>query len=131
MRQLSPPEIEQRHDEIVAMATRIRQRVHQSPEPEEVFTQVLEGKVHAWEHEGIVVYAGCYIEDGRTIARIHWASGALPRILQWYDAWEAECLRCGVNEIRIGGRYGWLGLSRKLKRGFVYESGFEMVKRLN
>lgn len=131
MRQLCLLEVTFRRDQIMAMVQRVRTSVPQCPEPKEVYAQLVNGAVHAWEHEGTIALAGCYMEGGKAIARVAWAAGTLQEVLRWYDAWEAECIRCQVDEMRIGGRPGWLTISRRFGYGFEYESGVEMVKRLH
>ncbi|HWG88888.1 MAG TPA: hypothetical protein VN679_13965 [Candidatus Acidoferrales bacterium] len=132
MKKLNDLEVMLRADEIRAMATRIVRKVEgiPIPTPTLMLDLVQRGILHAWEHAGTLGLVQVHCEGPRILARVCYAAGGLKGVLAWYDAWEAECRLYRVDEIRIGGRPGWLRVSRKLKLGFEATDDGDIIKRL-
>ena len=133
MRKLNDLEVILRADEIKRIAARIVRKAEgvQVPTPTMMLQFVMIGILHAWEHRGTLGLVQVHCDGPMIRARVCYAAGDMDGVLRWYDAWEAECRRCHVDEIRIGGRPGWLRVSRKLGLGFEATDGNDIVKRLN
>jgi len=132
VRKLNDLEVILHADEIRSIAMRIVRKVEgiPIPTPTLMLDLVQRGILHAWEHAGMLGLVQVHCQGPRILARVCYAAGDLKGVLRWYDAWEAECRRCRVDEIRIGGRPGWLRVSRKLKLGFEATDGGDIIKRL-
>ena len=133
MRKLNDLEVILRADEIKRIATRILRKAEgvQVPTPPMMLKLVMDGILHAWDHMGTLGLVQVHCAGPFIRARVCYAAGEMAAVLRWYDAWEAECGRCHVDEIRIGGRPGWLRVSRKLGLGFESTDGGDIIKRLN
>lgn len=132
MRKLNDLEVILRSDQIKQIATRILRKAEgvPVPTPAMMLKLVMVGILHAWEHMGTIGLVQVHCQGPRILARVCYAAGDMTGVLRWYDAWEAECRRCHVDEIRIGGRPGWLRVSRKLGLGFEPTDGNDILKRL-
>ena len=133
MRKLNDLEVILRADEIKRIASRILRKAEgvQVPTPPMMLQLVMGGILHAWEHMGTLGLVQVHCDGHMIRARVCYAAGNMTGVLQWYDAWEAECRRCRVDEIRIGGRPGWLRVSQKLGLGFESTDGNDIIKRLH
>lgn len=116
---------------IEGIGRRIRAISDKSPDGASLYALTLNGTLHAWEHEGVLALAQVHVTEGRSVACVAYAAGTLAQLLKWYAAWEAECRRYGISEMRVGGRKGWLRISQKLNLGFVAGSNNDIVKRLD
>lgn len=133
MRKLNDFEVILRGDQIKQIATRILRKAEgvPVPTPAVMLQLVMGGILHAWEHMGTLGLVQVHCEGPRILARVCYAAGTMQGVLRWYDAWEAECRRYRVDEIRIGGRPGWLKVSQKRGLGFEPTDGNDILKRLH
>ena len=133
MRKLNELEVILRAADIKAMASRIVRKAQNTPVPTPavMLQLVMSGILHAWEHMGTLGLVQVHCDGPLIRARVCYAAGDMDGVLRWYDAWEAECRRCHVDEIRIGGRPGWLRVAQHSGRGFEATDGGDIIKRLN
>ncbi|HJR14241.1 MAG TPA: hypothetical protein VJ833_10125 [Rhodanobacteraceae bacterium] len=131
MRKLDDMELMLRADEIRAIGEAVHARSDRMPKGDELFAQALNGILHVWDHEGTLVLVQVHVRGRRSVATLCYGAGTLQPLLDWYAAWEEECRRYHVDEIRIGGRKGWYRVQQRLGLGGERESDNWISKRLH